>query len=90
MHAIPVQRSALKQRSECVGRGAKYRRFACMGGFGKNEKRMRDCPYVWLLCENVTQKHEVQSKQDERRCGETKHACCVSDGVFVLPAPGSR
>ena len=42
----PVQRSALKQRSECVGRGAKYRRVACMGGLGRSEKRIRDCPCV--------------------------------------------
>ena len=63
MHAVPVQRSALKQRSECVGRGAKYRSYACMGGLGRIEKRMRDCPYVWLLGENGTQK-EKDTKGD--------------------------
>ena len=34
---FPVQRSALKQRSECVGRGAKYRKSRRHGEFG--EKR---------------------------------------------------
>ena len=30
---FPVQRSALKQRSECVGRGAKYRKSRGHGEF---------------------------------------------------------
>ena len=28
----------------------------CMGGLGRNEKRMHGCPYVLVLCENITQK----------------------------------
>ena len=43
---FPVQRSALKQRSECVGRGAKTGKIECMGNVWRNERRMRDCPYV--------------------------------------------
>ena len=33
---FPVQRSALKQRSECVGRGAKTGKIECMGSLGRN------------------------------------------------------
>ena len=50
------------------------------GDLGSNEKRMRDCPYVWVLCGNVTQKHEFQRK----RRGENE-ACvlCVERRVRV-------
>ena len=29
-----------------------------MGDLGRIEKRMRDCPYVWLLCKNRTRKEK--------------------------------
>ena len=38
MHAVPVQRSALKQRSECVGIGAKTGRDECMGSWEETKE----------------------------------------------------
>ena len=70
---FPVQRSALKQRSECVGRGARTGKIECMGGLGRDERRMHDCPYVWVLCETVTQKGTKLTIKEWRR----KHTCGV-------------
>ena len=71
---FPVQRSALKQRSECVGRGAKYRKDRKPGEFG--EKRRPDCPYVWLLCENVTQKGTKQNGWGKNESRAACYAAC--------------
>ena len=48
------------------------------GDLGRNEKRMRDCPYVWLLCENVRQRHEYQRKEEkgERSMRAVCYAAC--------------
>ena len=62
---FPVQRSALEQRSECVGRGAKNRKNRMHGEFRRNERRMHDCPYVWVLCENVTRK-EIRRRRKKK------------------------
>ena len=57
------------------------------GNLGRNEKRVRDCPYVWLLCENGTRKHEVQrkdtkegEKQNMRAACETTCSCYLHRG----------
>ena len=43
---VQVQRSALEQRSECVGRGAKNRKDRMHRNWERNKRRVRDCPYV--------------------------------------------
>ena len=43
---VPVQRSALKQRSECVAEERKTGKTECMGVLVRNESRTHDCPYV--------------------------------------------
>ena len=45
-----------------------------MESFGGNERRMPNCPYVWVLCENVTQEN---TKLREKKGGwnENRAAC---------------
>ena len=71
-----MQRSALKERSECVGRGAKTGKIASMGSLGRSERRKTDCPYVWVLCENITQKGTKRNEKE--RENKTRAACNLS------------
>ena len=50
------------------------------GDLGRNEKRVRDCPYVWLLCENGTRK-EKDTKEGEKQ--NMRAACEMACSCYL-------
>ena len=74
MHAIPVQRSALKQRSECVGRGAKYREFACMGGIWGETSR--ECVIARMYEYSVKRNAKTRTPKKEEGWKRNMRAVC--------------